>query len=165
MKKHRLLIVEDDFDIAKMLQIYFNSLGYEIFLAPRGSEALGKTRQNMPHLIILDIMLPDIDGYEVCRCLRTQPRTSRIPIIFLTHKDERSDKIQGLELGADDYVTKPFDIEELRLRVKNAIARSERENLTEPCTNLPTGRLIEDQLRQNYSQRKLGFDGHPPKPF
>lgn len=148
MNKHRLLIVEDDFDIATMLQIYFSSLGYEINLAPRGSEALEKTRQKMPHLIVLDIMLPDIDGYEVCRCLRTQPRTSHIPIIFLTQKDERSDKIQGLELGADDYVTKPFDIEELRLRVQNAIARSERESLTDPRTNLPTGRLIEDQLRQ-----------------
>lgn len=148
MNKHRLLIVEDDLDIATMLQIYFSSIGYEINLAPRGSDALEKTRQKMPHLIVLDIMLPDIDGYEVCRRLRTQPRTSHIPIIFLTQKDERSDKIQGLELGADDYVTKPFDIEELRLRVQNAITRSERESLTDPRTNLPTGRLIEDQLRQ-----------------
>jgi DNA-binding response OmpR family regulator len=148
MNKHRLLIVEDDFDIATMLQIYFGSLGYEADLAPRGLDALEKTRQKMPHLIVLDIMLPDIDGYEVCRCLRTQTRTSHIPIIFLTQKDERSDKLQGLELGADDYVTKPFDIEELRLRVQNAIGRSERERLTDPRTNLPTGRLIEEQLRQ-----------------
>lgn len=148
MNKHRLLIVEDDFDIATMLQIYFGSLGYEADLAPRGLEALEKTRQKMPHLIVLDIMLPDIDGYEVCRCLRTQTRTSHIPIIFLTQKDERSDRLQGLELGADDYVTKPFDIEELRLRVQNAIARSERERLTDPRTNLPTGQLIEEQLRQ-----------------
>lgn len=148
MNKHRLLIVEDDFDIATMLQIYFGSLGYEADLAPRGMDALEKTRQKMPHLIVLDIMLPDIDGYEVCRCLRTQTRTSHIPIIFLTQKDERSDKLQGLELGADDYVTKPFDIEELRLRVQNAIGRSERERLTDPRTNLPTGRLIEEQLRQ-----------------
>lgn len=148
MNKHRLLIVEDDFDIATMLQIYFGSLGYEADLAPRGLEALEKTRQKMPHLIVLDIMLPDIDGYEVCHCLRTQTRTSHIPIIFLTQKDERSDKLQGLELGADDYVTKPFDIEELRLRVQNAIGRSERERLTDPRTNLPTGQLIEEQLRQ-----------------
>lgn len=148
MSKHRLLIVEDDFDIATMLQIYFGSLEYDVDLAPRGSDALEKTRQKMPHLIVLDIMLPDIDGYEVCRSLRTQTRTSHIPVIFLTQKDERSDKLHGLELGADDYVTKPFDIEELRLRVQNAIARSERESLTDPRTNLPTGRLIEDQLRQ-----------------
>jgi DNA-binding response OmpR family regulator len=152
MNKHRLLIVEDDFDIATMLQIYFGNLGYEVDLAPRGSDALEKTRQRMPHLIVLDIMLPDIDGYEVCRCLRTQTRTSHIPVIFLTQKDERSDKLQGLELGADDYITKPFDIEELRLRVQNAIARSEREKLTDSRTNLPTGRLIEDQLRQIISK-------------
>lgn len=148
MPKSRLLIVEDDIDIANMLEIYFGGLHYEVDIASRGSEALEKTRQRLPHLIVLDIMLPDIDGYEVCRTLRTYTRTSHIPVIFLTQKDERSDKLQGLELGADDYITKPFDIEELRLRVYNAIARSERESLTEPHTNLPSGQLIEEQLRQ-----------------
>ncbi len=148
MPKSRLLIVEDDIDIANMLEIYFGGLHYEVDIASRGSEALEKTRQRLPHLIVLDIMLPDIDGYEVCRTLRTYTRTSHIPVIFLTQKDERSDKLQGLELGADDYITKPFDIDELRLRVYNAIARSERESLTEPHTNLPSGQLIEDQLRQ-----------------
>jgi len=148
MAKSRLLIVEDDIDIANMLEIYFGGLHYDVDIAVRGSEALEKTRQRLPHLIILDIMLPDIDGYEVCRTLRTYTRTSHIPVIFLTQKDERSDKLQGLELGADDYITKPFDIEELRLKVYNAIARSERESLTEPHTNLPSGRLIEDHLRQ-----------------
>lgn len=148
MSKARILIVEDDFDISNMLRIYFSGQGFEVDIAPRGSEALEKTRQNMPHLIVLDIMLPDIDGYEVCRVLRTNTRTSHIPIIFLTQKDERSDKLQGLELGADDYITKPFDIEELKLRVQNAITRSERESLTDPRSGLPSGRLIEDQLRQ-----------------
>jgi CheY-like chemotaxis protein len=148
MPKSRLLIVEDDIDIANMLEIYFGGLHYEVDIASRGSEALEKTRQRLPHLIVLDIMLPDIDGYEVCRTLRTYTRTSHIPVIFLTQKDERSDKLQGLELGADDYITKPFDIEELRLRVYNAIARSERESLTEPHTNLPSGQLIEEQLRE-----------------
>ena len=80
-----------------------------------------KRASNLPHLIVLDIMLPDIDGFEVCRILRTNIRTSHVPIIFLTQKDERSDKLQGLELGADDYITKPFDIEELKLRVQRAI--------------------------------------------
>ena len=93
-------------------------------------------------------MLPDIDGYEVCRTLRTSTRTSHIPVIFLTQKDERSDKLQGLELGADDYITKPFDIEELKLRVQGAIRRSERESLTDPRSGLPAGRLIEEQLRR-----------------
>ena len=93
-------------------------------------------------------MLPDMDGYAVCKQLRTTTRTSHIPIIFLTQKDERSDKIAGLELGADDYITKPFDIEELKLRVTNAISRQERESQTDPRTGLPSGRLIEDHLRR-----------------
>ncbi|MBI4771182.1 MAG: response regulator [Chloroflexi bacterium] len=148
MNKSRILVVEDDFDISNMLRIYFTGQGYEVTVAPRGGDALSLTRQNLPHLIVLDIMLPDMDGYTVCRELRTTTRTSHIPIIFLTQKDERSDKIAGLELGADDYITKPFDIEELKLRVQNAIARSERESLTDPRSGLPSGRLIEDQLRR-----------------
>ncbi len=148
MGKARLLIVEDDADIANMLKIYFSGLDYEVDVAPRGYDALDKTRQVLPHLIVLDIMLPGIDGYEVCRTLRTSTRTSHIPVIFLTQKDERSDKLQGLELGADDYITKPFDIEELKLRVQGAIRRSERESLTDPRSGLPAGRLIEEQLRR-----------------
>jgi PleD family two-component response regulator len=143
-----LLIVEDDNDIATMLRLYFASQGYEVDIAGRGSEALEKTRQSMPHLIILDIMLPDFDGFEVCRTLRTHTRTSHVPIIFLTQKDERSDKLQGLELGADDYITKPFDIEELKLRVQRAISRAEQQSLTDPRSGLPSGRLIEEQLRR-----------------
>jgi DNA-binding response OmpR family regulator len=96
MGKARLLIVEDDLDISNMLRIYFTGQGYDVDVAGRGSEALDRTRQVMPHLIILDIMLPDIDGYEVCRRLRTSTRTSHVPVIFLTQKDERSDKLQGL---------------------------------------------------------------------
>lgn len=152
MSKPRILIVEDDFDISNMLNIYFSSQEFEVDVASRGSEALEKTRQGLPHLIVLDIMLPDIDGYEVCRQLRMNTRTSHIPVIFLTQKDERSDKLQGLELGADDYITKPFDIEELKLRVQNAISRAERDSLTDPRSGLPSGRLIEDQLR-NFIRR------------
>jgi DNA-binding response OmpR family regulator len=131
-----------------MLHYYFKQQEYEVDIAPRGLAALEKTRSKMPNLILLDIMLPDIDGYEVCRTLRLNKRTSHIPVIFLTQKDERSDKIQGLELGVDDYITKPFDFEELKLRVQNAITRAERESLTDPRSGLPAGQLIEDQLRQ-----------------
>ena len=148
MGKPRLLVVEDDLDIGNMLKIYFSGLEFDVDVAVRGSDALEKTKQVLPHLIVLDIMLPDIDGYEVCRTLRTSTRTSHIPVIFLTQKDERSDKLQGLELGADDYITKPFDIEELKLRVQGAIRRSERESLTDPRSGLPAGRLIEEQLRK-----------------
>lgn len=148
MGKSRLLVVEDDIDIGNMLKIYFSGMDFDVDVAVRGSDALDKTKQALPHLIVLDIMLPDIDGYEVCRNLRTNMRTSHIPVIFLTQKDERSDKLQGLELGADDYITKPFDIEELKLRVQGAIRRSERESLTDPRSGLPAGRLIEEQLRR-----------------
>ena len=147
MAKGRILVVEDDTDISNMLRIYFTSQGYEVVVTARGGEAMERCRAQLPHVIVLDIMLPDIDGYEVCSRLRTNLRTSHIPIIFLTQKDERSDKIAGLELGADDYITKPFDIEELRLRVQNAQRRAERESLTNPTTGLPSGKLIEEQLR------------------
>lgn len=152
MGKPRLMIVEDDLDIANMLSIYFNSQGYEVDWASHGRMALEKIRQIIPHLIILDIILPDIDGYEVCRSLRVNLRTSHIPVIFLTRRDELADKLKGLELGADDYITKPFDIDELRLRVQNALQRAQRESLTDPNSGLPCGRMIEEQLRRSIQQ-------------
>jgi PleD family two-component response regulator len=147
MNSGRILVVEDDFDISNMLRLYFTAQGYQVDVAARGADALEKTRRQLPDLIILDIMLPDMDGYQVCKVLRTTTRTSHIPIIFLTQKDERSDRIAGLELGADDYITKPFDIEELKLRVRSAIRAHQRLNMTDPKTGLPSGRLIEEQLR------------------
>jgi diguanylate cyclase (GGDEF)-like protein len=164
MGKGRILVVEDDTDISNMLRIYFSSQGYEVVITARGGEAMDRCRAQLPHVIVLDIMLPDIDGYEVCSRLRTNLRTSHIPIIFLTQKDERSDKIAGLELGADDYITKPFDIEELRLRVQNAQRRAERESLTNPTTGLPSGKLIEEQLRllmrkENWGLLYIGLPG------
>ena len=147
MSKGRILVVEDDFDISNMLRIYFSGQGYEVQVANRGGEAMTLTRKQLPNLIVLDIMLPDMNGYDVCKELRTTTRTSHIPIIFLTQKDERSDRIQGLELGADDYITKPFDIEELKLRVQNAILAASRQTQIDSKSNLPSGRLIEDQLR------------------
>lgn len=154
---HKMLIVEDDFDISNMLRIYFQSHGYDVAVAQRGEDALDMCRKQLPHIIVLDIMLPDMDGYDVCRELRSNLRTSHVPIIFLTQKDERSDKIHGLELGADDYITKPFDLEELKLRVKSAINRATVQSLTNPTTGLPGGRLIEDQLRQLMRRNDWGI--------
>ncbi|MGD2041599.1 MAG: response regulator, partial [Anaerolineae bacterium] len=125
-----------------------DSQGYETIVAPRGKEALEICRRNLPNLVILDIMLPDINGYEVCTQLRSNLRTSHIPIIFLTQKDERSDQITGLERGADDYITKPFDLQLLMLRVQGALRRANWLNLTSPVTGLPSSKLVEDQLRQ-----------------
>ncbi len=147
-KNGRILVVEDDFDIADMLRIFFVGQEFEVEVASRGSEALTMCRRQLPDLIVLDIMLPDMDGYAVCRELRTTTRTRHIPIIFLTQRDERSDRIAGLELGADDYITKPFDIEELILRVRRAITTYKHNNMTDPRTGLPSGRLIEEELLQ-----------------
>lgn len=147
MSKGSILVVEDDMDISNMLRIYFSGQGYAVEVAPKGQDALNATRNQLPNLIVLDINLPDMSGYDVCRELRTTTRTNHIPIIFLTQKDERSDKIIGLELGADDYVTKPFDIEELKLRVQNSIERQERNRRIDSISNLPTGEPIEDHLR------------------
>ena len=146
--KSQILIVEDDLDLSEMLNAYFRVQGYDVLTAAWGKDAVKLSQDHNPDLVVLDIRLPDIDGYEVCRNLRTSTRTSHIPVIFLTQKDERSDRLQGLELGADDYITKPFDIEELKLRVQGAIRRSERESLTDPRSGLPAGRLIEEQLRR-----------------
>jgi PleD family two-component response regulator len=154
MSKGRILVVEDDFDISNMLRIYFTGQGYDVQVAPRGGDALMLTRKQLPQLIVLDIMLPDMNGFDVCRELRTTTRTSHIPIIFLTQKDERADKIAGLELGADDYVTKPFDIEELKLRVKNQIDRAEREQSTDAASGLPSSGLIEEKLRALITEEK-----------
>ena len=145
MGKARLLVVEDDIDIGNMLKIYFSGMDFDVDVAVRGSDALEKTKQVLPHLIVLDIMLPDIDGYEVCRNLRTSMRTSHIPVIFLTQKDERSDKLQGLELGADDYITKPFSPKALAARVKAVFRRTERPQ--HESERLQYGRVVMDLKR------------------
>ncbi len=167
MSNGRILVVEDDFDISNMLRIFFTGQGYQVEVAARGGDALEQCRKQLPDLIVLDIMLPDMDGYAVCSELRTTTRTSHIPIIFLTQRDERSDRIAGLELGADDYITKPFDIEELKLRVRTAIRTHQRLNMTDPKTGLPSGRLIEDQLRdlmrsKDWSLILLGIENMAP---
>lgn len=167
MSNGKILIVEDDFDISNMLRIFFTGQGYQVEVAGRGNDALDMCRKNLPDLVVLDIMLPDMDGYAVCTEMRTTTRTSHIPIIFLTQKDERSDRIAGLELGADDYITKPFDIEELKLRVGTAIRTHQRLNMTDPRTGLPSARLIEDQLRSimretNWTLMLIGVDHLAP---
>lgn len=167
MSNGRILIVEDDFDISNMLRIFFTGQGYNVEVAARGNDALETCRKKLPDLIVLDIMLPDMDGYAICRELRTTTRTSHIPIIFLTQRDERSDRIAGLELGADDYITKPFDIEELKLRVRTAINVHKRLNMTDPTTGLPSSRLIEEQLRNlmkadDWAYMQVGVDHIEP---
>lgn len=148
-----LLVVEDERDTADMLTAYFEAQGYEVMTAAWGQDGVRIAQEKRPDLILLDIRLPDIDGYEVCRQLRSHRRTKEIPIIFLTEKRERIDKLTGLDLGAVDYITKPFDIQELRLRVRNVLRRAALETLTDPITNLPAEPLVNERLAALLQQR------------
>ena len=145
--KSQILIVEDDLDLSEMLNAYFRVQGYDVLTAAWGKDAVKLSHEHNPDLVVLDIRLPDIDGYEVCRQLRTNRRTQDIPVIFLTEKRDRIDKLAGLELGVVDYITKPFDIQELRLRVRNSLRRASQQVLVNPVTNVPEGRLVEERLR------------------
>jgi len=148
-----LLIVEDDLDIADMLNAYFRVQGYEVSVVHWGEDGVEMCQKQAPDLVILDIRLPDIDGFEVARRLRTNRRTRDIPIIFLTEKRERLDRLKGLELHAEDYITKPFDIQELRLRVRNTLQRARRGSLTNPVTGLPEGGLVDEHLGKFLAER------------
>jgi DNA-binding response OmpR family regulator len=143
----RILIVEDDRDTAEMLMAYFEAQGYDVSSVAWGQDAVRQAQQDaLPDLILLDIRLPDMDGYEVCKRLRAHRRTQNVPIIFLTEKRERSDRLSGLELGAVDYITKPFDIQDLRLRVRNSLRRAKYQTLVHPITGLPNEDLVEERL-------------------
>lgn len=143
-----ILVVEDDKDTAEMLIAYFEAQGYHVIAAAWGQDALRLVKEDpLPDLILLDIRLPDMDGYEVCNQLRSQRRTYEIPIIFLTERRERSDRLSGLEMGAVDYITKPFDIQELKLRVRNALQRSKFQTLVNPITGLSNEQVVDDKLR------------------
>ena len=149
---HKIFIVEDDIDLAEMLSAYFRVQGYQVVQAMRGEIAVHRINEEDPDVVVLDIRLPDIDGYEVCRRLRQSRRTQNLPVIFLTEKRGRDDRLAGLELGAVDYITKPFDIQELRLRVRNALRRTRLSTLLNPVTNLPEGVLVRERLEQMLQQ-------------
>ncbi|MFO7586138.1 MAG: response regulator [Anaerolineales bacterium] len=156
-QKSKILIVEDDLDVADMLNAYFRVQGYDVFTVNWGEDGIRAAVTARPDLIILDIRLPDIDGYEVARRLRADRKTNAIPIIFLTEKRDRSDRLQGLELGADDYITKPFDVQELRLRVRNSLRRTQQDTLTNPVTGLPEGELVDEKLSQCLAAKNVGL--------
>jgi DNA-binding response OmpR family regulator len=140
-----------------MLNGYFRVQGYDVFTVNWGEDGVRASQTIHPDLILLDIRLPDIDGFEVAHRLRMDRRTQDIPIIFLTEKRESADILAGLELGADDYITKPFDIQELRLRVRNALQRVRQGSLNNPVSGLPNGALVDEHLSEilNKGNRSL----------
>lgn len=138
----RIVVVEDSQDIADLIAHYLQGAGYEATVTANGSEGLRLAKTTMPDAIILDLMLPGMDGLHVCQALRAEPRTAAIPIIMLTARGEESDRIRGLEFGADDYVTKPFSPKELVARV-GALLRRVHRPLTQG-TILTHGPLVID---------------------
>jgi len=147
-EKAHILVIEDDLDIADMLSAYFRVQGYDVSTENWGEDGVRASQQKHPDIIILDIQLPDINGFEVANRLRNDRRTQNIPIIFLTERRERESRLKGLELQADDYITKPFDIQELRLRVRNTLERARRGTLTNPVTGIPESKMVDEQLAQ-----------------
>ncbi|KAF0119198.1 MAG: response regulator with CheY-like receiver domain and winged-helix DNA-binding domain [bacterium] len=121
MTKKKILVVDDERDILELLKYNLEKEGYQVFKVTTGEEAIEVVKRELPDLIILDLMLPAMDGLEVCKILKQDMRTGSIPIIMLTAKGEESDIIVGLKLGADDYITKPFSIKVLIARVKTAL--------------------------------------------
>ncbi|MEZ5331168.1 MAG: response regulator transcription factor [Thermoanaerobaculia bacterium] len=138
----RILVVEDEPDIVEVLEYNLGREGYTVDSAARGDEALDAVRRQAPDLIVLDLMLPGLDGLEVLRTLRRDRATERLPVLLLTARGEEIDRVVGLELGADDYVTKPFSPRELTLRVKAILRR--RESAPEEGERIDRGDVVLD---------------------
>lgn len=159
MQKGKILVVDDDKNICDLLRMYLEKEGYIVTLAHNGVDAVNSFSNESPDLVLLDIMLPQLDGWQVCREIR---KTSEIPIIMLTAKDETFDKVLGLELGADDYVTKPFDTKEIVARIKAVLRRTSVKKDSEDLKEVRYDKLI-----INLSNYEMKVDGKvidtPPK--
>jgi two-component system alkaline phosphatase synthesis response regulator PhoP len=148
----KILIVEDEQDILDLIQLYLKKEGYRTYTASTGLEGLRQAKAEQPDLVVLDLMLTEMDGLEVCKQIRADPRLSRTPIIMLTAKAEEADTVIGLELGADDYVTKPFSPKALVARVKALLRRLER------AQEGPT-RLTYDDLTMDLARHEVISEG------
>lgn len=119
MNKKRILVVDDEVDLVETVRFSLELEGWDVLIAYNGEEGLNQARKESPDLILLDLMLPKLDGYKVCRLLKFDERYKHIPILMLTAKTQEKDKILGKETGADEYITKPFDMDEVMIKVKN----------------------------------------------
>ncbi len=151
----RILVVDDDRNLRKIIQTNLELAGYDVTTAANGDEALHVLDAMQPDLVVLDVMMPLMDGYEVARRIRRHPSNTHVPIIMLTAKGEVEDKLEGFDAGADDYMTKPFGPQELLARVKAKIRRVEVDSSLSPLTRLPGNLAIEAELRRR-------IDTHEP---
>ncbi len=148
----RVLVAEDDPDIASLLARYLQRAGFEADVVTSGPDVLSRVKQAPPDLLLLDLMLPGLDGLEVCRAVRTDRQSAAIPIIIVTAKGEESDRIVGLELGADDYITKPFSPNEVIARIRAMLRRAQR-------SGPPDGRLTYGPLTVDVDRHVVRIDG------
>lgn len=158
MSYGKILIIDDEQHIVELLRFNLESNGYEVLDASDGREGLEKAVETLPDLILLDLMLPSIDGIEVCRQLRKDQSTEDIPIIMLTAKSEETDKIIGLEIGADDYMTKPFSVRELLARVKAVLRRKSdtKDKLADEIIKI--GEIAIDESKHEVTKRSEKLD-------
>src|SRR5437868_13923754 len=145
MERGTILVVDDELNIAELIELYLTREGFRVVKAATGEDGVRAVAEHRPRLVVLDVGLPDIDGLEVCRRLR---RTSTIPVIFLTARDGEVDRVLGLELGADDYVTKPFSPAELVARVKAILRRAEGPTRDRPDVVLVGGVEVDAGRRE-----------------
>lgn len=155
MSKARILVVDDDHTIVKIVRGYLEQAGYQVLTAYDGETALHALRRERPDLVVLDLMLPDKDGWEITQLVRADRRLMATPIIMLTARVEDTDKIVGLELGADDYITKPFNAREVVARVRALLRRTHMGDRPLPSI------LTVGQLRLDTGKRELTVDGRP----
>ena len=151
-----VLIVEDDPDIVDILSYNLKQADLKVTSVPDGSSALAEVKRRLPDLILLDLMLPKVDGLEVCRLLKGEPETKNVPIIMITAKGEEVDRIVGLELGADDYIIKPFSPREVVLRVRSVLKRSVANSQKEITAKIEANGVIID-----IDRRQVNYKGKP----
>jgi len=123
MNPKKILVVDDEVDLVKTIQFALEAEGYKVLVSYNGEDALSQSRKENPDLILLDLMLPKLDGYKVCRLLKFDERYKHIPILMLTAKTQQKDRLLGMETGADEYITKPFDMEELMEKIKAYLSK------------------------------------------
>ena len=149
----QILVVDDDKNLRKIIQANLELAGYEVTAVPNGADALRELESFQPDLVVLDVMMPAMDGYEVARRIRAHPTSTHVPIIMLTAKSDVQDKLAGFEAGIDDYITKPFGPQELLARVRAKIARVEMDASLSPLTRLPGNLAIEAEVRRRIESR------------
>jgi DNA-binding response OmpR family regulator len=144
-KHYRILIVDDDIDVTEVLKTYFSESGYTVDAVAGLAAAQEVVGRSVPALVIAGTVLEDAEGIKLLQYMRARPRTAHIPVMFVAPIDESDRRNEILSAGADDFMVKPFDVDIVGLRVRNAIARTERDGLTHPRSGLPTGRLLDER--------------------